>query len=151
MRTSEICRLQGMAMPWSLVRIGDRVIEVPAGNSKTRRRTIRINPVLRAWLRILKIEGVPFFPSANPGQKIRQLRLRVLNQSREPGPLVGIFNMGRRSWIFYRLALPGASYAGVAASAGNSERMIRKYYRRRVTRRTARAYFHLTPDRIGPR
>ena len=148
MRTSEIERLQALASPWSLVRLGDAVIEIPAGHSKSRRRTIRMTPVLREWLRVLRRQGRPFHPSNDGARKIRRLRYAVLREFRGSRRLTGAFNMGRRSFISYRLALARASYAEVAATAGNSERVIRKYYRRPVTRESARAYFRLTPARV---
>jgi integrase len=144
LRTTEIVRLQAFASPWSLVRLQEGLIEIPGGHGKTRRRVIRMGPALRAWLRLLRRNGQPFYPPINGAWKIRQLRRSVLAATRGPGS-TGLFNLGRRSYISYRLALPGASYAAVAAAAGNSERTIRRYYRRRVTPVSARAYFRLTP------
>lgn len=148
MRTSEIERMQVLASPWSLVRLSDAVIEVPASFTKSRRRAIRMTPVLREWLRVLRREGGAFHPPKDGAKKIRCLRYAVLHEFRGPRRLTGASNMGRRSFISYRLALARASYAEVAATAGNSEHVIRKYYRRPVTRESARAYFRLTPARV---
>ena len=148
MRTSEIKRMQAMALPWSLVRLGDAVIEVPASHTKSRRRAIKMTPVLREWLRVLRHEGRPFYPVKNSAKKLRRLRCAVLRKFRGSPRLTGTFNMGRRSFISYRLALTRASYAEVAMAAGNSERVIRKYYRRPVARESARAYFRLNPASV---
>lgn len=148
MRPVEIKRLQDYALPWSLVRLSDNVIEIPTGHSKTARRVIKIAPVLRLWLRVLQQQGGAFYPSHRTARKIGCLRRAVLRKFRGQRGLAGAFNLGRRSYISYRLALPRASYAEIAIYAGNSERMIRKYYRRVVTRADAQAYFRLTPDRV---
>lgn len=150
MRPVEIKRLQEYALPWSLVRLSDNVIEIPAEHSKTARRVIQIAPVLRHWLLVLQKQGGAFYPSSRTAPKIGRLRRAVLRKFRGQRGLAGAFNLGRRSYISYRLALPQASYAEIAAYAGNSERMIRKYYRRAATQADALAYFRLTPDRVPP-
>lgn len=145
MRTTEIKRLEAYSTPWSLVRLEDNMIEVPTGHSKTERRVIPISPVLRAWLLLVRRRGAPFYPNYSSAQQIGVLRRSLIRQYRRISGLKGAFNLGRRSYISYRLALPRASYAETAIAAGNSERMIRQYYRRTVTRADARAYFNLTP------
>ncbi len=149
MRTTEIKRLQTYASPWSLVRLADHVIEIPAGHSKTARRTLRISPLLRTWLQVLKKQRGRFYPPYRTAPQIGLVRRAILREFRGPG-VIGAFNLGRRSYISHRLALPRASYAETALFAGNSERMIKKYYRRAVTPADARAYFRLTPASVAP-
>jgi hypothetical protein len=58
------------------------------------------------------------------------------------------YNIARRSFLSYRLALPGASYAEVSNEAGNNEAILRKYYRRKVTRQEAVQYFGLRSNKV---
>jgi integrase len=147
MRTCEIQRLEGHPERWLLVRLAEGVIEIPAAYAKNRRRVIPMNRPLKAWLHIIKARDLPFYPR-NALEKVRRVRREVLAKSRAV-PVCRTFNMGRRSYINYSLAQPGASYAEVAAAAGNSEPVIRKYYRRHLRCEDAQAYFALTPRCLG--
>ena len=146
LRTTEIRRLQLTPDPWSLVRMDARVIEIPAEHAKNRRRALAINKVLWRWLQQVKQARIPFFPR-NAAKKIRRLKRSVLRKSRGRGRM-RTSNMGRRSFISYSVALPGASYLRIAADAGNSEAVIRKYYRCSVSRADARAYFSMSPKKV---
>lgn len=145
MRTIEIKRLAAQADPWSQVRLGDGIIEVPEGQSKTKRRAFEISPQVNAWLWLIRERGIPFCPPPHQMGAVGRLRRDVLQRSR--GGLVrrADYNMGRRSFFSYALALPGASYRDLALTAGNSEKMIRRYYRRAATTIDAEAYFDLRP------
>ncbi|MBA4135848.1 MAG: hypothetical protein C0518_00865 [Opitutus sp.] len=146
MRTVEIQRLAGNPAPWQQVRLSDGVIEIPEDQSKTARRTMEIRPQLRAWLEVMRDEGVPFYPTGARTAEIGRVRRHVLRRSRGDNPPAAEFNMGRRSFISYSLRLSGASYAAVAAIAGNSEKMIRKFYRRPVSAKAASDYFQIWPE-----
>lgn len=146
MRTVEIMRLGAHPAPWEQVRLSDDVIVVPENQSKTARRTIRIRAQLRAWLQVMFNQGVPFYPTGARTAEIGRVRQLVLRRLRGENRAAPEFNMGRRSFISYSLACPGASYAAVAAMAGNSEKMIRKFYRRTVSAEAARAYFEIWPE-----
>lgn len=154
LRTVEIAALQKLPNPWSVVLWGPGVIDLPATVTKTVGRLVPIMPVLRVWLRWLRADGRPFFPP-NPWPKLRADRQAALAR-RGASPAAGrsrqtefrSHNIGRRTYISCRLALPQAAYAAVADAVGNSEEMIREHYHRRVSAREARDYFALTPDQI---
>lgn len=154
MRSAEIAAVQKLPNPWSVVRFGPGIIELPAALSKTGLRVIPLLPVLRTWLHWLKARHVPFMPP-NVWVKTQATR-RAAMAGRAPEPPhdrrtkkdTRIYNLGRRTYISCRLSLPEASYAAVSDEVGNSEEIIRKHYRRRVSPRDARQYFSLTPDRV---
>ena len=145
MRTVEIRRLNSFPDPWQLVRLADGVIEIPKEHSKTARRTFPMTLQLRAWLQAVRRQGAPFYPAEVRATHISEVRRAVLCQREVDNP-ASHFNMGRRSFISYSLALAGASYDAVARVAGTSEKMIRKYYRREVGPAAADAYFQLLPE-----
>ena len=154
MRSTEIAAIQELPNPWSVVRFGAGVIELPATLSKTGLRLIPLLPVLRTWLHWLKARRVPLMPP-NVWNKTQATR-RAAMAGRAPEPPhdrrskkdTRIYNLGRRTYISCRLSLPEASYAAVSEEVGNSEEIIRKHYRHRVSRRDALKYFSLTPDRV---
>ena len=143
-RSAEIRRLQAQPSPWTMLRLESGVIDIPAAISKNRPRIVPISPVLRAWLGEVQRYRFPIYPR-NWAKKLRRLR-RLLAREGRPGAFSP--NMARRSFISYRLALAGASYAEVAAAAGNSEPTIRKFYRCLVSREAARQYFSLGPEKF---
>ena len=53
--------------------------------------------------------------------------------------------MARRSYISYRLALTGVSYANVSDESGATERLLRSEYYRKVSKEEAERYFSLKP------
>jgi hypothetical protein len=144
MRTTEIRRLQAQPSPWTMIRLESGVIDIPAAVSKTRPRIVPISPVLQAWLEDLQRYQFPLYP--RDGEKKLSRTRRLLTQAGRTAAFSP--NLARRSYISYQLVLPGASYAKVAAAAGNSEQTIRQFYRSRVTREAARAYFALGPEQI---
>jgi hypothetical protein len=64
-----------------------------------------------------------------------------------PSPIWG-FNVGRRSFITYKLALAASSYAEIAREAGNSETIIRTHYERGASRDDAVEFFSLSVRRV---
>lgn len=149
LRTQEIRALQKLPDPWSLVRFGTGVIELPATITKTEGRLVPLQPVLRDWLQWMKKRELPFLP-ANWAAKAKRIRDAALKDRITTGDRGDprIFNIGRRSYISHRLALPGAGFAEVSDEVGNSEEIMRKYYYRRVSRGDALAYFALTPVKV---
>ncbi|MBP6505952.1 MAG: hypothetical protein KA257_00175 [Opitutaceae bacterium] len=155
MRIVEIRRLQREAEPWRWFRVEDGIIDIPACAGKMRARRAAMHPVLTAWLQWMRQSERPFRPQ-NLLKGVRGLRRQVV--ARRLGVKVaivpkrynrlGYFNMARRAFISHALKLPGASYQEIAQRAGTSESMVRKYYRRPVTKQQAREYFYLIPNRI---
>jgi integrase len=155
MRISEIKRMRLAADPWRWFGLDHKYIDVPAANGKIRARRAAIHPTLWLWLKWLKARGQPLWPRLLEHQLGAQKRKLIARSQGVPEarlPLypnrLGYFNQGRRSFITYQLALPGASYLAVARCAGTSENMIRRYYRRDATLSEANAYFEHTPERI---
>lgn len=155
MRTSEIQAVEQLPERWSVVRLGPGIIDLPETVTKTGARTIPITPVLRQWLGWIRRRNVPFMPP-NFWAKTHALRRTALGArcgdagkgGGKPPRDPRVHNIGRRSYISYRLALPRASYAEVSNAAGNYEEVIRKHYRRKVSQSNALRYFALTPDRV---
>ena len=56
--------------------------------------------------------------------------------------------MAWRSYVSYRLALTGTSFAHVAEGYGITERLFRSDFTRKVTREEAQEYFGLKPKGI---
>ena len=109
-----------------------------------------MHPTLIPWLHFLHANARPFWPR-RPAL-IAALRRQILLR-RDPGLPVrynraGYSNLARRAFITYSLAEPHASYAETARRAGNSELIIRRYYRRPATPAQAAAYFNLTPSAL---
>lgn len=156
LRSTEIKRLHQHQDPWSLINLGTGVISIPRSLAKTRDKQIPIRPVLRQWLRWVRFRNYPLYPP-NHRDKCRWVRAVVAHRrERTPedfptGPGRKdhrYYNIARRSYLSYRLALPDASFADVANEAGNNEIVLRKYYQRRTTRREALQYFALFPRRV---
>jgi len=153
LRASEIARIQQSPDPWEIVSLRRETIEVSAAISKTCSRIIRMPPVLRRWLEWLKPKGLPFFVN----HKVQQSRtilalLSERNALRHPLRVAGkdmrLYNIARRTYVSYRLALPGASYADVSHDCGNREAVLRRFYRQPATQEDAERFFSLTPDII---
>jgi hypothetical protein len=135
LRTTEIERLGQADLAWSCIDLKARRLELPAWCSKTRvARDVPLLPVAVAWLQ--RFAGRPVVPANLYYQ---------LARARRDWPELRGRNRARRSYISYRLVLPGASYSAVAAAAGNSVSIIRNYYRCLVRRADARRYFSLFP------
>jgi hypothetical protein len=143
-RTTEIRRLQAQPSPWTMIRLEAGVIDIPAAVSKNRPRLVPVLPVLRGWLEYLRRYRFPLYP--RDGERKLSRTRRLLTRAGRAAAFSP--NLARRSFISYQLALSGASYAAVAAAAGNSEQTIRQFYRCRVTREAAQQYFALGPDKI---
>jgi len=80
----------------------------------------------------MKVRGVPFYP------------LNHWEKFRVPGATV----MARRSYISYRIALSGASYAHVSDEAGTTGRLLRSEYYRKASKEDAERYFSLKPASV---
>ncbi len=153
LRSMEIKRLSQQDNPWSWFNPLGRVIAVPAHAAKVKHRHSPMHPILPPWLEWLRRENRPFWPK-NSERVLTQQRREVIglrlgvppDQVPERFNRLGYSNMARRAFITYGLALKGASYAEVARRAGNSENVIRVFYRRFATRQEAEAYFQLTPE-----
>ena len=159
LRTEEIRRLQAEPERWSLIRIKQGVIELPERLAKTGARKIQIMPVLNSWLEWIRDRDVPIFPP-NHYYKCRRLRQEAMaarcdpltDRHRKahpdvPSPIWG-FNVGRRSFITYKLALAASSYAEIARESGNSETIIRTNYDRGASREDAVEFFSLSVRRV---
>jgi integrase len=153
LRTQEIRWLHDHRDPWSVIRKGTGVIDLRDQPPKSSPRIVPILPVLRPWLAWMRKRDVPFLPLDH--WKVRRgLKLAVLTArfgsvaGSRSGEQVRFYNMARRTYISYRLALPGASYAEVSNDVGNSELILRKFYAQRASRAEAQRYFSLTPNRL---
>ena len=155
LRTKEIKSIEKLPNRWTVVRFGPGIIDLPATVTKTAARVVPISPVLREWLHWIQQRNAPFMPK-NYWFKTTFVRRAALarrcgNRPQADGTVAPdrrIFNIGRRSYISYRLALRDASYAEVADAVGNYEEIIRKHYHRKVSREDALKYFALTPSRV---
>lgn len=156
LRAGEIRRIALHPSPWSLIRLDTGVIEVTSQLAKTRGRLVPIQPVLRQWVKWIKFRKAPLYP---PNHRDRCRWVRAILADRLGEPLEGelgspgqkdqrFFNIARRSYLSYRLALPGSSLTKVSEEAGNSEVILRRFYDRRATAAEARQYFALTPYRV---
>lgn len=155
LRSAEISKLSKEADPWRWFDLREQVIHVPAHAAKVRARRSPMHPTLVAWLQWLREGGRPLWPkncylvTHRLRREIvaRRLGVPVQNVPRRFNRM-GFSNMARRAFIAHGLAQKGASYEEVARRAGNSENVIRCFYRRFVTRAKADLYFGLTPQRI---
>lgn len=155
-RTKEIERVQRLPDPWSVVRWGAGVIDLPAAVTKSGARWMPLNPTLRQWLKWIERQGLEFFPKCF-WHRTTSVRRRIWAERIGKRDSVGaswrsqvsrVSNAARRSYISYRLALPGVSYLQVSAEVGSFETVLRKNYQYAVSRAEAEAYFALTPDRV---
>lgn len=153
LRTGEVCRLQAHPDPWSLIHRDTGVIDLRDQPLKCGPRVVPILPVLHSWLDWIRDRGAPFLPP-NFWKARRHLKREVLfdrfgtSVGSRTHEAVPFHDMARRTYLAYRLALPGLSHADVSNDVGNSEANLRKFYARRASRGDARRYFSLTPDRV---
>lgn len=145
LRTAELRRWQRLADPWSIVRWQAGVLNLPGEVTKTGPRIVPLLPVLKKWLHWLKRNQRPFAPK-NVFEKTAELRRELMQQCGKDK--VAAFNLGRRSYISHRLALGNTTYREVAEDVGNSEEVLRHYYRRNVNRTAAEEYFSCEPNHI---
>lgn len=154
LRTEEIRWLHHHRDPWSLIRFNTGVVDLRDQPAKAGPRVVPILPALRAWLQWARKHDAPFLP-LNHWKTRKRIKREVL-AARFGSAVAGsrfveqprFYNMARRSYISYRLALPGASYAVVSNDVGNSEHILRKFYVQRATRADAEHYFSLKPSRV---
>lgn len=156
LRTQEVLRLGKMPDPWRLVGLEVGVIDLREQSSKVWPRTVPILPVLAAWIDWSRTRNYPIVPG-DFIVRFRNDRRIVLAQHYPPEFFApkprwvaasSIANIGRRTYISCRLALPGASFATVANEVGNSEYNIRLHYFQKVSQEQAEAFFGLTPDKV---
>lgn len=122
-RTAEALRLVETDLAGGWVR-------VEASKSKTRRRRlVRLEPALAAWL-------------ALPGElPVSEKRMRAaLAGVPVPWPA----NVTRHSWVSYRLAATGNA-AGTALEAGHAEAVMFAHYRELATPEAAAAFWSIRP------
>jgi hypothetical protein len=122
-------------------------------------RTIRMQPNLAAWLHWIRPRGVPFYP-ANHYDKYRITRALALGhryknaaeaEAGKHGRRVegrAAVGMARRSFISYRLALSGASFAEVADEVVRHEVHLKTRFYRKTTPEEAEKYFRLGPRAV---
>lgn len=108
-------------------------VEVPAEKSKTRRRRlVKIQPVLSAWLAL--------------GGSLRPIRPDTIRAATRASGVPWPANVTRHSFVSYHLA--SFENAGkTALEAGHSEAMLFAHYRELVTKEQAEAFFGLFPKK----
>lgn len=148
MRTAEVLRFGQLENPWSSIHLGSRIIEIPECVAKTGPRSIPMQPVLESWLRWLKSQQGGFAPTCYWLKRQSILHEILARPVSEGKGEINQANIGRRSYISYLLALPGASYGEIANQVGNQEGILRRHYARKVTRADALAYFDLFPEKL---
>lgn len=134
LRTAEICRLD-----WK--EIGPQYITVAPEKAKTSaRRLVPILPPLKAYLALQKRKNGRIFKS-DPTRFSTTITDAFRGASVEP-----VHNGLRHSFCTYRLA-DIQNTAQVALEAGNSPVMLFKHYRELATKKQARAWFAVRPDK----
>ncbi len=135
-RTAEALR-----MSWSAVDWDRQLVEVTAGQAKTRsRRLCGLSPNLRAWLTtVSKDPALLIFPNTRKAFGDR-LRLAFLVSGVTPRR-----NGLRHSFVSYHLAA-GESAGRTALAAGHSEAMLFRNYRELVTPAAAREFWAIFPQ-----
>jgi integrase len=156
LRTDEVRLLQGLEHPWQNLNLEAGTIDLRDQPSKVWPRIVPILPVLDAWLRWAKARNYRVM-AGDFSRRFREDRFTVLRQHYPPEfflkrphwvPAGAVANIGRRTYISCRLALPHASFAEVSSDVGNSEYNIRVYYYQKVSREHALEHFTLTPDKL---
>jgi hypothetical protein len=123
-------------------------IHVPFKVGKTDKRFIEMHPTLVAWLKWLSRHKRTVFVAPNINKGLRAIKREVFasaaGNANAKQPKTA--NIARHSYISYALRLPGASFAQVAMSAGNSEAVIKDHYNDvAVTPKQAAEFWSLTP------
>lgn len=110
-------------------------VRVEAAKAKTRRRRlVRIEPVLAAWLRL-------------PGElPVSDKRMRAA-LANVPAPWPP--NVTRHTWVSYRLAATGSA-AATALEAGHAEAVLFAHYRELATPEAAARFWQLYPTGANP-
>jgi hypothetical protein len=159
LRVDELRNIQKLPIPWSVIDFRKGVIDLRGTQTQQFARLVTIQPVLGSWLQWIKTKNVPFFP-LNHWDKLRVTRATVLANrralsgtggSRRPAfsvPGRRVCSIARRSYISYRMALTGVSYAHVAEDSGTTENLLRTEYYRKATKEEAERYFSLTPKSL---
>lgn len=79
MRPSEIHDMVNMPDPWLLIRLDEGVLKVDGFGKQSDQRTIDLQPVAAAWLRLVKENGWPLCYKHNPkGRNLRYSNFRAL-------------------------------------------------------------------------
>lgn len=158
LRASELRRIQQQPAPWRVVDWDRETIDLahaPFAYGQNRR-SVALVPSALEWLRWMQREGKPFYP-VNYWEKFRQVRAQIM-ASRYPSELAAraaghgrefqgmkVYAMARRSYVSYRLALEGVSYAHVSDQVGMSEHLLRSDYYRKASQAEAERYFQIRP------
>jgi integrase len=116
--------------------LGAEFVTVAAHKAKTRRRRlVRIEPNLRAWL---DLGGA--LPLRGAGK-----RWAALARALRAAGLTFPHNVARHSFVSYHLAR-GGSAGKTALEAGHSEAMLFRHYRELATPAQGEAFFQVRPD-----
>lgn len=140
---------------WTLPEYGWNRVYLDAGyivlNSEIakdkRRRKIIIRPNLRNWLLYFRDNGESMFP----GSMVTHRRVfRLVKRETIAAERRCVRDVIRHTYITYRAHAFDRSFAGTAAEAGNSERIIRDHYFDILTdQRAVDEYWSLTPTSFG--
>lgn len=144
-RTEELCQSDPNKdrLRWEDIQLDqdDPELHIRSDVSKTgEERFVYLAPCLRAWLRVLqKSSSGPVYP----GKFICKDYAAITTAAGIPWKK----NALRKSFNTYHTALSG-SLADTATEAGNSEQMVRQYYRKTISQagRIAREWFSLGPE-----
>lgn len=147
LRTGEIRSWTKRPLDWSMIRLKERVIIVPAEISKNRRRKlVPVGDTLAAWLESIgpKKSGPICHEPAYKQETGRLGRLLDIEFERSEG---WPDNALRHSFATYRVA-QSKSLSKVAHEMDNSEAMLRKHYVEAASEAEAEAYFSLVPSEL---
>ncbi len=161
LRDCELQRLQKQPDPWQVIDLTRGLIDLTRAPFAyaSNRRTITLLPAALAWLRWMKARDIPFYP-LNHWEKFRITRATVMASryatpaaaaAGRQGLIIGekkVYAMARRSYISYRLALTGVSYANISDESGTTERLLRSEYYRKASKEEAERYFSLKPNSV---
>lgn len=147
LRSEELCQMDPKKdrVRWSDIHLDDDEpeIEVRAEVSKVgEERFVYINPTLAAWLRELRpAKDGPVYAGVRLWYAYRKIAKKAGQPWKKNAP--------RKSFNTYHAAL-SRSLDQTSDEAGNSEAMVRRYYRKEMRRvaATAREWFGLTPDKF---
>lgn len=147
LRTAEVHRLD-----WSEINLEDGLIEVVAAKAKTaKRRLIRIQPCLAAWLRLCAKERGPVLPGKDWDYDIKKIAIREkadsLTECQSTRSLAKDWprNALRHSFASYHLA-QFKDAAALALEMGHSDtELIFRHYREVVRPKSADLYWQVLP------
>lgn len=132
LRNAEICRLD-----WTDIKLEVGLIEVRAGNAKTRaRRLVPISENLREWLRPFMLPSGKVLTHLRPDAALIKIATRAGVEWRK--------NALRHSFVSYRL-MQTNDPAKTALEAGHDQMILFRHYRALVTADMAAKWFAIMP------